>query len=980
MPYLLQYLVKFSISLALLYMFYKLVLRPLTFYQWNRFYLLCYSLVSFFIPFININPWVATQVAKDNTFINIIPAIGNYSPAGDNLVTANMVADKPSWLQQFTITDWIILLFCLGIVVMLVRLLSQYLSLRRIRKAAVLLNENAGIQLYETTVPVGPFSFGNAIYFNRQLHSDEELQRIIQHEFVHVQQKHTIDLMAGEFLCVVNWFNPFAWFIRHAIRQNLEFIADNNVIENGLDKKEYQYLLLKVVGIPQYSIASNFNFSNLKKRIAMMNKMKSARLHLTKFLFALPLLAVLLLAFRNQSKNNIEKGLLFKVAATDTIPAPPHPVLAPAMEYNEKGYRVTVVENDGERIVLVKDKANKIVKAITLEEWNNDKEKNESLYGKLLTAFVIVPDHPLYKIVPDLPPNVERIKIYSNTDKKAGKHTYRATVTLKDGTKEIYNLDDKIEKQQYIKKYGEIKNPPLPPSPVPAVTTVGPVGPVSMNTIIDEQIKPIAPVPSIPAKKPAEELIKPTAPVPPAKLKTIYNKNDVNRPAVVIDDVIQAKDFDLNNLNTTDIESVFVLKDISATIKYGVIAKNGAIEITTKRNRLKQMTLRKDTIVWKTDGDKGFTKPGYLINGKPVYKKEVNRLKSDDIERTEFSRDNVKVGNPYDGTINIITKDAKDKKEASMFKEIRDDADKVIINGRINNTVYIGMENVITVSVKAIPFEKIVARVNNGSVEKKANCFVLKPIHSGENAELKIYAQQQNGLKEIATRYFRVDRLAGPEPTVNPIDHMIANAVLQKDKVSKTLINNNGYYISYLDIYSSQQKQQVEPAKPIVILKDINHILGKAALFIVNGSVQTNDFNLNRINPNDLESIHIIQDKNATEKFGGYANYGIVEIKTTHNNKSLQRNADLIFCGLDNGSNKIDLEIWHKSTEVVDHPKSSIEGYLYYVNGIAKTNEDIIKTDLSQAITVTFLSDKDALFKYGDRAKNGVIERRIAIV
>jgi hypothetical protein len=59
--------------------------------------------------------------------------------------------------------------------------------------------------------------------------------------------------------------------IKRSIRQNLEFIADNKVVENGIDKKQYQYLLLKVIGNNQYSIATKFNFSSLKKRIAMMN-------------------------------------------------------------------------------------------------------------------------------------------------------------------------------------------------------------------------------------------------------------------------------------------------------------------------------------------------------------------------------------------------------------------------------------------------------------------------------------------------------------------------------------------------------------------------------------------------------------------------------------------------------------------------------------------------------------------------------------
>jgi beta-lactamase regulating signal transducer with metallopeptidase domain len=96
----------------------------------------------------------------------------------------------------------------------------------------------------------------------------------------------------AEMLCILNWYNPFAWFIRHNIRQNLEFIADDNVVRSGMDIKAYQYHLLKVVGIPQYRIANQFNFSSLKKRIMMMNRAKTAKIHLVKFLFILPLIAV----------------------------------------------------------------------------------------------------------------------------------------------------------------------------------------------------------------------------------------------------------------------------------------------------------------------------------------------------------------------------------------------------------------------------------------------------------------------------------------------------------------------------------------------------------------------------------------------------------------------------------------------------------------------------------------------------------------
>jgi hypothetical protein len=149
-----------------------------------------------------------------------------------------------------------------------------------------------------------PFSFGRSVFINSQLHTEEEIEDILLHEYIHVRQRHTIDVIWSEILCLLNWYNPFAWLIRFHIRQNLEFIADGKVLENGIDKKKYQYLLLKVTGCSPFKISTPFNFSSLKKRINMMNKIKSAPVHLLRFLFMLPLLAVLLLAFRSTVNLN----------------------------------------------------------------------------------------------------------------------------------------------------------------------------------------------------------------------------------------------------------------------------------------------------------------------------------------------------------------------------------------------------------------------------------------------------------------------------------------------------------------------------------------------------------------------------------------------------------------------------------------------------------------------------------------------------
>jgi beta-lactamase regulating signal transducer with metallopeptidase domain len=555
----LQYLLKFSISLAALLVFYMVVLRPLTFYTWNRFYLLCYSLCSFIIPVIDITPWVVKRGVDNSSLVSIIPPLGNYA------VYANSNAQPIPAAHPLTGSQWLLILFCSGVLAMLFRFVMQYRSLRRIRRQSVLLNQDDDVQLFQTAARVSPFSFGNAIYFNKSLHSAEELHKIIQHEFIHVKQKHSVDMLVGELLCIINWFNPFAWLIRRAIRQNLEFIADNAVIENGLDKKEYQYLLLKAVGIPQYSIGNNFNFSNLKKRIMMMNKIKSGRLHLTKFLFVLPLLTVLLLAFRN--KINDEAGKNVNIAGPvadavtlqpianaksgklrgDTLPMPPPPpppaVSGPSTMVNKKGYIISTADNNGECIVLVKDKNHKIVKAVTLTEWNNSKNENENLYGKL----------PVIRPVPPAGPASPPLKISVDTKPVPAKASANSS------------------------------KPIAPVSADKLQTAIGLfTGPL---VVVDgkEQVEgfdvksiPPATISSINVLKEKSALEKYGA-----KGKNGVIELTTTFPIYIVDG-IERKDIGNNNAIPADkIKTINVLKDNAAIEKYGERGRNGVVEITT---------------------------------------------------------------------------------------------------------------------------------------------------------------------------------------------------------------------------------------------------------------------------------------------------------------------------------------------------------------------------------------------------------------
>ena len=338
MPVIIQYLLKLSISLGLVYSFYILFLRRLTFYNWNRWYLLGYSLLCFIISFTDIASLLHDW--KDEKMIRIIPAIGSYIAEDDG--------------QRWLSWDLLQLAMLAGAALMGLRLAIQFLSYRRLRRSASLLVYDS-LKIYQVEDRILPFSFGNSIFISRHCHGEEELKEIIRHEFVHVKQRHTVDILFAEFLCMFNWYNPFAWLIRRSIRQNLEFIADNQVLANGVDRKQYQYLLLKVTGMSQFSIGSSFNFSSIKKRIAMMNKIKSARVQMIRFLFLLPLGAAMLLSFRSNRHSLSGLRSMHDLTHNDTIPLSD----IKGVEINGKKIKITL-KNGTEKQYNLEDSTDRI--------------------------------------------------------------------------------------------------------------------------------------------------------------------------------------------------------------------------------------------------------------------------------------------------------------------------------------------------------------------------------------------------------------------------------------------------------------------------------------------------------------------------------------------------------------------------------------------------------------------------------------------
>ncbi len=288
-----EYMLKVSVFYAVAYIFYWLVLSRLTSYKSNRYYLVFTSLFAFIIPMLRLDFFINPQTINSSTFINRLPVL--------NITGTEYVPVENS--INFSTT--LLLVFITGTIICLTRFVIQLLSFKKVTANAKLISVVFDIRLYDLDLDIMPFSFGNAVYVNQTKHSASELDDIFKHESVHVHQQHTTDVILAEIICILNWYNPFVWLMKNAIKQNLEFLADDTVLKYGTDKKNYQYHLLKVTGYSPLQIVNSLKISSLKQRISMMNKTRTSRKHLLKLLFVLPVLAFMMLAFRNTNTSAI---------------------------------------------------------------------------------------------------------------------------------------------------------------------------------------------------------------------------------------------------------------------------------------------------------------------------------------------------------------------------------------------------------------------------------------------------------------------------------------------------------------------------------------------------------------------------------------------------------------------------------------------------------------------------------------------------
>ena len=282
---LLIYQIKVGLCLIAFYLLWKLLLSRETFHRFNRVALLTAMALAMVLPWVRLSLDVAAPVAQQMVVLE------------DLIVTPNgQVAASQASLSGTGIATMV---YFIGMTLVAAWLLHGQWNLHRLMKKGRREALPGGATLHVVPGDMSPFSYFSHIVINEQDYRDNP-REILVHEQAHIDLHHSLDVMFWSLVALFQWWNPAAWLLGRELRQVHEYEADMAVLNQGVDVKQYQLLLIrKSVGDQLFSMANNFNYQSLKKRIRMMTMNKSSRWNTLRALAVVPVIALALLAFAN---------------------------------------------------------------------------------------------------------------------------------------------------------------------------------------------------------------------------------------------------------------------------------------------------------------------------------------------------------------------------------------------------------------------------------------------------------------------------------------------------------------------------------------------------------------------------------------------------------------------------------------------------------------------------------------------------------
>ncbi|MCC9065280.1 M56 family metallopeptidase [Flavobacterium piscisymbiosum] len=530
METLFTFIAKSSGLLVLFYCAYYFLLRKETFFNSNRWFLLAGLITSIVLPFIVYTKtvWVdPTPLLTDN--------FQNYT---------SQSVDTTS----FTI-DWnliLIAVYTIGFLALVIKFAFDFYSLNTVLKGKKV-KQQADFKFVDINENIAPFSYFDYIVYNSSLYSASELESILEHEKVHSEQNHTIDVLVSRVFCVLFWFNPIIWLYKKAILQNLEFIADNEAAQKISDKKAYQYTLLKITTHENcVAITNHFYQSLIKKRIIMLNKKQSKKRNSWKFYVVIPALAAFVLLFQVEviakEKQQIIKDLSGEIKSVDVYKIKKNATDAELKEIKEK---LKSIHNIDFKASEIKRNAENNLTSLKIEI-KNGKQQAQSIQtggNKPIEDFGIV-------VTTDKDGN-KKIGIQTGDEtSKDQKTSNTKKITIHQDTNGNINTDKNV-------KNNHTSNKSTSTSTSTNIVSADAANSYSYN--INSNVKN-------------------------GTVITVSSENaQKSEPLIIVDGIVITSNNSTEDLQKLNIQSMNVFKGPEASKKYGEEGKNGVIVIETKK-------------------------------------------------------------------------------------------------------------------------------------------------------------------------------------------------------------------------------------------------------------------------------------------------------------------------------------------------------------------------------------------------------------
>lgn len=338
------YLVFANICFAVLFLFYRLLMRNQENFALNRWIMVSILCVSVLIPLIPVpnGGWFNVSDSRSLTLqkqqdapIRVVPegrknvweeksnqeqvSVAHISGKqvetksfSDNIHNTPQVTivTQHSNVQQISLLQVLFWFYLAGVAFLSGRFLFGLIKIGRLLRRAPK-EQVDGMYVIVVHGEFSPYSLGRYAVLSEEDYRNN-LHEVVLHEKAHCGQGHIYDLFLVSVVEILFWFNPLLKPFRRELSELHEYQADQQVLSQGVDVVDYQMLIIKKsVGTQKFRWATHLSntYRQIKKRIVMMNRENRQNRKRWYALFLVPVVAVLLMSFGNRSEASAQTAV-----------------------------------------------------------------------------------------------------------------------------------------------------------------------------------------------------------------------------------------------------------------------------------------------------------------------------------------------------------------------------------------------------------------------------------------------------------------------------------------------------------------------------------------------------------------------------------------------------------------------------------------------------------------------------------------------